>query len=70
MRRTTVIRINYKGNMFKDSFCFMSFSLEKISNNFKIEEGKLSTLTINGQGISSLQLLFYRYYLSFDDFMN
>ena len=70
MRGTTIIAINYKGNLFKDSYCFMTFSLETLSNNFKIEEGKLTTLTINDEEISSSQLCFYKPYLSFTDFMN
>jgi len=70
MRGTTIISINYKGNLFKDSYCFMTFSLETLSNNFKVEEGKLTTLTINDEEISSSQLCFYKNYLTFNDFMN
>lgn len=70
MRGTTIIGINYKGNLFKDSYCFMTFSLETLSNNFKVEEGKLTTLTINDEEISSSQLCFYKPYLSFNDFIN
>ena len=34
MRGTTIISINYKGHLFKDSYCFMTFSLEKLSESF------------------------------------
>ena len=69
MRGTTIISINYKGHLFKDSYCFMTFSLETLSNNFKIEEGKLTTLTVNDVEISSSQLCFYKPTLKFNDFL-
>jgi len=69
MRGTTIISINYKGNLFKDSYCFMTFSLETLSNNFKVDEGKMTTLNLHGKNISSTQLCFYKPELKFDEFL-
>lgn len=69
MRGTTIISINYKGHLFKDSYCFMTFSLEKLSENFKIEEGKMVKLMVNNKEISSTQLCFYKPYLTFNQFL-
>jgi len=69
MRGTTIISINYKGNLFKDSYCFMTFSLETLSNNFKVDEGKMTTLNLHGKNISSTQLCFYKPELKFDNFL-
>ena len=70
MRGTTIISINYKGHLFKDSYCFMTFSLETLSTNFKIEEGKMTKLKINGETISSTQLCFYKSQLTFNEFLD
>jgi hypothetical protein len=70
MRGTTIISINYKGHQFKDSYCFMTFSLEALSNNFKVDEGKMTTLTVNGKQISSTQLCFYKPELKFSEFLD
>lgn len=70
MRGTTIISINYKGHQFKDSYCFMTFSLETLSNNFKVDEGKMTTLIVNGKQISSTQLCFYRPELKFNEFLD
>lgn len=69
MRGITIIGINYRGHLFKDSYCFLTFSLESLSKNFKIEHGKITELIVNGNKISSTQLCFYKPDLSFDEFL-
>jgi hypothetical protein len=70
MRGTTVIGINYKGNSFRDSYCFMNFSLKKLCENFKIGDSKLTTFNINGVELTNEQLCFYKPELTFNSFMN
>jgi DNA polymerase type B, organellar and viral len=70
MRGTTVIGINYRGNLFKDSCCFITDSLSNISDSYKIEHGKITEMEIHGKTITSSQLCFYKPELSFESFMN
>lgn len=69
MRGTTIISLNYRGNLFKDSCCFLTDSLANLSNSFKIEHGKLVKMELHGEEISSSQLCFYKPNLSFDEFL-
>jgi len=41
MRGTTIISLNYRGNLFKDSCCFLTDSLQNLSKSFKICHGKI-----------------------------
>lgn len=70
MRGTTVISINYRGNLFKDSYCFITDSLSKISEAYGIEEGKITSMVLNNETISSTQLCYYKDKLTFNEFMN
>ena len=69
MRGTTIIGINYRGNLFRDSCCFMQNTLENLSESFKIEHGKLTKLNLHGNDITSSQLCFYKPELNFNDFL-
>ena len=68
-RGMSIISLNFRGNLFKDSCCFLTNSLENLSTSFKSEHGKLTKLTIHGKEISSSQLCFYRPELGLLDFM-
>lgn len=70
MRGTTIIGINYRGNLFKDSCCFLTDSLSNLSKSFKVEHGKISSMILHGKEISSSQLCFYKPELSFNEFLN
>ena len=70
MRGTTVISINYRGNLFKDSCCFITDSLSNISKAYGIEEGKITSMVLHNETISSTQLCFYRNELTFNEFMD
>ena len=70
MRGTTIISINYRGNLFKDSYCFLTASLNSLSSDFKIEHGKIISMILHGKKISSSELCFYKNELGFNDFMN
>ena len=69
MRGITIIGINYRGNLFKDSYCFLTFSLDSLSKNFKVDNGKITTCVVNGQTITSSQLCFYKPDLTFNEFL-
>lgn len=70
MRGTTVISINYRGNLFKDSCCFITDSLSNISKAYDIDEGKITSMVLHNETISSTQLCFYKNELTFNEFMN
>jgi len=68
-RGTSVIGIEFRGHKFKDSRCFLANSLEKLSKNFQVEDGKITKFQLHGEEISSANLCFYKHELKFDDFM-
>jgi len=69
MRGLTVIAIDYRGNLFKDSACFLTDTLEKLSESFKINDGKIGSCTYNGQIMTSMELCMYKIKLTFAQFM-
>ena len=69
-RGTTIISINYRGHLFKDSACFLTDSLKNLSKSFKISDGKITKFNIHGKELTSEQLCFYRDELSIDDFID
>lgn len=69
-RGTTIISINYRGNSFRDSCCFLTDSLSNLSKSFKVEEGKITTFNLHGKTITSSQLCFYRPELKFNEFLD
>lgn len=68
-RGKTIISLNYKGNLFKDSCCFLTDKLSNLSNTFKVEVGKLTELELYGEKITNEELCFYKPELTFNDFM-
>lgn len=69
MRGITIIGINYRGNLFKDSCCFLTDSLSNLSKSFKVEHGKICSMTLDNKEISSSQLCFYKPELTFNQFL-
>jgi len=70
MRGITIIGINYRGNLFKDSCCFLTDSLSNLSKSFKVEHGKICSMTLDNKEISSSQLCFYKPELTFNQFLD
>lgn len=68
-RGTTIISLNYRGNLFKDSCCFLTDSLKNLSKSFKITDGKIVKMNLHGKEITSEQLCFYRDELTFNGFL-
>lgn len=69
-RGTTIISLNYRGNLFKDSCCFLTDKLSNLSKSFKITDGKMVTMMLHDKEITSEQLCFYRHDLTFNGFMD
>jgi hypothetical protein len=70
MRGTTIISINYRGNLFKDSYCFLTNSLAYLLQSFKVEHGKICDIKIGDKTLSSTQLYFYKPELTFNEFLD
>ena len=70
MRGTTVIGINYRGNLFKDSCCFLTDSLASLSQSFGVEQGKITNINVNGKQYTSAQLCFYKPELTYQQFLD
>ena len=71
LRGITVIGLNYRGNLFKDTCCFLTDKLSNLSRDYKVEHGKITDdIDLRGEKMTSSQLIFYRPELSFDEFMD
>lgn len=68
-RGTTIISLNYRGNLFKDSCCFLTDSLKDLSKNFKVTDGKITEFNLHEQTINSEQLCFYQPHLKIKQFL-
>ncbi len=69
-RGTTIISINYRGHLFKDSACFLTDSLKNLSKSFKVGDGKITEFNLHGTVLTNEQLCFYKPHLGFDEFMS
>lgn len=68
-RGTTIISLNYRGNLFKDTCCFLTDSLKNLSKNFKVSDGKIVEFNLHGKILSSEQLCFYKPELKIKQFL-
>ncbi len=69
-RGVTIIGINYRGNLFKDSCCFLTDSLQNLSNSYKVNQAKITEFELDGAKISSSNLCFYKPELTFNQFLD
>jgi hypothetical protein len=69
LRGYSVIGMQYKSHLFKDSCCFLTNSLETLCDNFKVKEGKLVEFMYNGNKMSNKNICFYKPELSLKEFM-
>ena len=56
LRGTSIIGITFRNHKFKDSYCFLTSSLSKLSDNYKIEHGKITSVLLHSVNISSSNL--------------
>ena len=68
-RGITIIGINYRGNLFKDSCCFLADSLDNLCKSFKVENSKKKEFDFMGVKVSSSNLCFYKPELTFNQFL-
>lgn len=69
MRGNTIIGITYLNNYFKDSYCFLTSSLDALSKSFKVDKSKITSCELRGKTMTSSELCFYRPELAFNGFM-
>lgn len=70
MRGASIISINYRGHLFKDSYCFLTDSLEKLCKDFCVgDKGKITYITIRDKTLTNKQLCFYKPELDYPEFM-
>ena len=72
----TIIQMEVFGHIFKDTYQFLQGSLAKLSKDFKVDHGKLTSFIADGKTLTNTEICFYKYkrgeegHLSFWDFMN
>lgn len=71
-RGYAVIGLQFCSHLFKDSYCFLTESLDSLCKSFKISSDKCKQKIIkyNGKELTNEQLCFYKPELEFDDFMD
>lgn len=71
-RGYAVIGLQFCSHLFKDSYCFLTESLDSLCKSFKISSDKCKQKIIkyNGKELTNEQLCFYKPELTFDEFMD
>jgi hypothetical protein len=69
LRGYSIIGLQYKSHLFKDSCCFLTESLEKLCKSFKVKQSKLTTFSYNGKELTNKNICFYKPNLTFNQFM-
>jgi hypothetical protein len=64
-----IISLNFRGNIFKDSCCFLTDKLSNLSKSFQVAEGKMEKMLLHDAEITSEQLCFYKPKLTFNQFL-
>jgi len=70
LRGFGIINLNIYGCNFKDSYCYLTSSLHKLCNDFKITNAKQTEINYHEQIMTNEQLCFYKHELTFNEFMN
>ena len=69
LRGYSIIGMQYKSHLFKDSCCFLTASLDSLCRAFKVKQAKLTEFEYNGQKLTNKNMCFYKPELGFDEFM-
>lgn len=69
LRGSTIIKLEFCGHIFLDTMCFMANSLAKLSEDYKVATPKLKEFVVAGKPLTSMQICFYKPYLSIMGFM-
>jgi hypothetical protein len=70
LRGTTIIKLEFGNNVFLDSYCFLTSSLHRLSQSFKVKTQKLKTFIVNGKELTNEQMCFYKPELTFQQFLD
>jgi hypothetical protein len=70
LRGHSIIGIQYKSHLFKDSCCFLTNSLDSLCKAFKVKQAKLTEFFYNGNEMTNKNICFYRPELCYEDFMD
>lgn len=70
LRGYSIIGLQYKSHLFKDSCCFLTASLDSLCNAFKVKQAKLTEFTYNDEKLTNKNICFYKPHLTFDEFMS
>jgi hypothetical protein len=70
LRGYSIIGMQYKSHLFKDSCCFLTNSLDNLCKSFKVKQAKLTEFNYNGSVLTNKNMCFYKPELGFDEFMN
>jgi hypothetical protein len=60
LRGSTIIKLDYGKNIFKDTHCFVPFSLTELSKDYKVECPKLEELMVDGKVRTNEEMCFYK----------
>lgn len=69
LRGTTIIKLEYGNNIFLDTYCFLTHSLKKLTEDFQVEQKKMQSFIVDGKELTNEQLCFYKPELTFDQFL-
>ena len=71
LRQMSIINLELFTHNFKDTYCFLTKSLDALCNDFKIDNGsgKQTTFNLHGKIIDNKQLCFYKPELGVQDFL-
>lgn len=64
LRGFSVIGLQYKSHLFKDSCCFLTNSLDALCKSFKVKQAKLTEFSYRGKTLTNKNICFYRPELS------
>ena len=70
LRGYSLIGMQYKSHLFKDSCCFLTNSLDNLCKSFKVKQAKLTEFLYQGQSLSNKNICFYKPELTFQQFMD
>ncbi len=69
LRGYSIIGMQYKSHLFKDSCCFLTASLDSLCKAFKVKQAKLTEFQYNGETLTNKNICFYKPNLTFNQFM-
>lgn len=69
LRGYSIIGMQFKSHLFKDSCCFLTASLDSLCKAFKVKQSKITEFNYGGKVLTNKNICFYKPELSFDAFM-